>query len=92
MPSLENPCLLLPGGCQRSPVYMCVPVDPGLAKMSSVLETLMEFEGLVELPGGVSFSEFEEWSTSVVEDASTLMLEEISSALQVRTAQTVTPF
>lgn len=83
MPSLENPCLLLPHGCERSPVYVCIPVDPDLATKSPVIETLMEFDGFVELPEGIALDDFEAWAAIATEDPSQLALEELSLALQV---------
>ena len=83
MPSREKPCLLLPHGCERSPVYVCIPVDPGLATKSPVIETLMEFDGLVEMPEGIALDDFEAWAAIATEDPSQLALEELSLALQV---------
>lgn len=68
---------------------MCVPVEPELAKESPVLDTLMEFEGLVEMPQGVSLDDFERWATIVTEDPSKLDLTQLGFALRVRPASSI---
>ena len=84
MPSVESPCFLLPHGCERSAVYMCIPVDQNVAKMSSVLETLTEYDGIVDMPCGVSCDDFEAWSEMVTQDHCDLTVDELVSAIQVR--------
>lgn len=85
MPSLDKPCFLLPHGSERSNVYVCIPVDTGLATKSPVLETLMEFDGLVEMPEGISLDDFEAWAAIATQDPSQLALEELSLGLKVCT-------
>lgn len=83
MPSLDNPCLLLPHLSKRSTVYVCIPVDTSIATRSPVLETLMEFEGTVEMPGGVSVDDFEAWAALSTDDPSALDEGELCLALKV---------
>lgn len=83
MPSLEKPCLLVPHGSERSTAYICIPVDPDLAMRSSVLETLLEFEGFVDLPEGITLDDFETWAEVSTQDPSTLSLNQLALAMQV---------
>ena len=83
MPSLDKPCLLLPHLSKRSTVYVCVPVDTSIATRSPVLETLMEFDGPVEMPGGVSVDDFEAWAALSTDDPSALDESELCLARKV---------
>lgn len=73
----------MPNGAQKAGAYFCVPMDASLAARSSVMETLMEMQGIAEVPQGVSFEDFLAWATSDVAAAWTRSDDAIARILAV---------
>eukprot|EP00892_Ulva_mutabilis_P007302 jgi/Ulvmu1/4944/UM205_0006.1 len=82
MPSVESPCFLLPHDSQRSAAYICIPVDTEIAERSPVLETLIEYEGLVRMPAGITLDEFLARAALQENDVKELSDDELGLALQ----------
>lgn len=75
---------IVPHGYAHARAYIGIPVEEALAQRSSVMATLMECEGVVELPDGVAVADFMTWSDFQPEEAATLSAEELTQALKVR--------
>lgn len=90
MAALDSPDPLvlrvLPHGSETSSDCVCVPIEAELAKTSSVLETLLEFDGCVELPAGVSVENLVEWAAIARQEPSSLSLGQLGVGLQVGAA------
>lgn len=80
----DNICLILPHGSGRSRAYVAFPVDERLASRSPVMETLIETEGIANLPEGIQASEFLKWCNTDIDAAASLPAEEVCVALRVR--------
>eukprot|EP00892_Ulva_mutabilis_P002940 jgi/Ulvmu1/12647/UM094_0003.1 len=79
----ERFCLILPHGAARSRAYVAFPVDDALAARSSVMATLVETEGIANLPEGLPTADFLKWCETKPDEASTLPAEDICVALRI---------
>ena len=83
---MEGTSFIVPHGQERARAYICTPVDEAIAERSSVMRTLMEFEGFAELPPGVDVSDVLAWTDTYPDNASDMSPEELTQALQVLNA------
>lgn len=76
-------CWILPPGRPRCRAYVCIPVEDSLASRSPVIETLMEIEGIAELPDGVPVADFLSWSSMATDELSAFHADDVCQALRV---------
>lgn len=79
-------CWILPPGRPRCRAYVCIPIEDSLARRSPVIETLMEIEGIAELPDGVPVADFLSWSSMATDELSAFHADDVCQALRVSLA------
>lgn len=80
---MVNTSFIVPHELAQARAYICIPVQDAMASRSSVMSTLMDCEGVVELPAGVEVSDVLTWAETQPEDAATLSTNTLSHALKV---------
>lgn len=78
---------LVPHGAE-SRAYVCFPVDSA-AQRSPVLTTLIEFDGVSELPDGLTTADLLAWADLQPERAHAMSVEDLTFALKASMAKTV---
>lgn len=79
---MSKKTFIVPSGCAEARAYFCTPVDDSVAERSSVLTSLLDVEGIVELPG-VEMLDVKKWEELLPEQVAELTLEQLSHALTV---------
>lgn len=80
---MDRTSFIVPHGHVKARAYICIPVDESMAIRSSVMATLMDCNGIVELPAGVEVSDLLTWADFQPDQASKLSVEQISQAMKV---------
>lgn len=74
---------IVPRGGAHARGFLCTPVDEATACRSSVLSSLMDCEGVVELPPDVCMDDLHTWSQLLPTQAPKMSSEELTHALKV---------
>ena len=80
---MDRTSFIVPHGHVQARAYICIPVQEEMATRSSVIASLMDCDGLVELPEGVQVSDVLTWAEFQPEQAPKLSTEQLSQALKV---------
>ena len=59
---IDGPCFILPPQAATARAYVCIPVAEEVASRSSVMDTLMNSEGIATFPDDVTVSDYFAWS------------------------------
>lgn len=81
---MEGSSFIVPHGqASISQAYICIPLDEEMASRSSVMATLADIGGIVELPSGMEISDVVRWAELKPKQVETMTTEELIDALQV---------
>lgn len=80
---MEGVTFIVPQGHADARAYICFPVAESMATRSSVIETLIDLNGIIELPAGVEVTDLLKWAELQHDDAQNLSAEQLSHALKV---------
>lgn len=81
-PVMESTTFIIPRAAKPR-AFICIPLEESLADRSTVLASLMDVHGSVELPSGIDVSDVLTWAESVPEQAEDMDWEDLTHTLQV---------